>query len=169
MAVSRTAADRVGLLDDGCSPTSRTLTGLCGCGGGARGCLRPGRGRAPQGLGVDGRRRLDGGLYYSTRNTILVAERARPLPAGLRALRRGVVVGTHLAQAVSHPDRRAAMRAVLEGRRDARRQRRRAKLAVAARRIVSFSLSGTGPGHVETAGPRRFFPAGRGVRPTTAP
>jgi GT2 family glycosyltransferase len=59
-------------------------------------------------------------MYYSTRNTIAVVERHRPLPLGLRALRRGVVVGAHLAQAVSHPDRRAAARAVLAGRRDAR-------------------------------------------------
>jgi GT2 family glycosyltransferase len=59
-------------------------------------------------------------LYYSTRNTIAVAERARPLPRGVRALRRGVVVGAHLAQAVSHPDRRHAASAVLRGWRDAR-------------------------------------------------
>jgi hypothetical protein len=59
-------------------------------------------------------------LYYSTRNTIAVSERARPLPWGLRGLRRGVVVGTHLAQALSHPRRSEAMRAVLDGRRDAR-------------------------------------------------
>src|SRR4029077_10053453 len=31
-------------------------------------------------------------LYYSTRNTIAVVERHRPLPPGLRALRRGLVV-----------------------------------------------------------------------------
>jgi GT2 family glycosyltransferase len=59
-------------------------------------------------------------LYYSTRNTIAVAERHRPLPRGLRAARRAVVVATHLAQAASHPHRAAAVRAVLEGGRDAR-------------------------------------------------
>ena len=59
-------------------------------------------------------------LYYSTRNTIFVAEQASPLPPVLRGLRRGVVVGTHLAQAWSHPDRRAARQAVLDGWRDAR-------------------------------------------------
>ena len=59
-------------------------------------------------------------LYYSTRNTIVVAERYRPLPPGLRALRRGVVVTTHLAQAATHPLRAAAARSVLEGWRDAR-------------------------------------------------
>ena len=59
-------------------------------------------------------------LYYSTRNTIVVVERHAPLPLGLRGLRRGVVVGAHLAQSLSHPDRRAAARAVLAGWRDAR-------------------------------------------------
>jgi hypothetical protein len=59
-------------------------------------------------------------MYYSTRNTIAVSERHRPLPPGLRALRRGVVVGTHLAQAATHPARGPAVRAVLEGWRDAR-------------------------------------------------
>lgn len=59
-------------------------------------------------------------LYYDTRNTIVVAERHAPLPPGLRALRRGVVVGAHLAQSASHPTRVAAARAVLAGWRDAR-------------------------------------------------
>ncbi len=59
-------------------------------------------------------------MYYSTRNTIAVVERHQPLPPGLRALRRGVVVSTHLAQAATHPARGAAVRAVLEGWRDAR-------------------------------------------------
>jgi hypothetical protein len=38
----------------------------------------------------------------------------------LRPLRRGVIVGAHLLQAMTHPTRRAAVAAVLEGRRDAR-------------------------------------------------
>jgi GT2 family glycosyltransferase len=59
-------------------------------------------------------------LYYSARNTIAVAERHRPLPPGLKALRRFVVVGTHLAQAASHARRREAVRSVLRGWRDAR-------------------------------------------------
>ncbi|HWB21448.1 MAG TPA: glycosyltransferase family 2 protein [Gaiellaceae bacterium] len=64
-------------------------------------------------------------MYYSTRNTIVVVERHRPLPPGLRALRRGVVVTTHLAQAATHPARGAAARAVIEGWRDARAGRLR--------------------------------------------
>jgi hypothetical protein len=59
-------------------------------------------------------------LYYDTRNTIVVTERNRPLPRVLRPLRRGVIVGAHLLQAMTHPTRRAAVAAVLEGRRDAR-------------------------------------------------
>jgi GT2 family glycosyltransferase len=60
-------------------------------------------------------------LYYATRNTLVVAERHRPLPRGLRALRRGLVVGSHLARAALHPARGAAAGAVLAGWRDFRR------------------------------------------------
>ena len=59
-------------------------------------------------------------LYYDTRNTIVTCERHRPLPRGLTASRRGVVVAAHLAQAITHPSRAEAMRAVLAGWRDAR-------------------------------------------------
>jgi GT2 family glycosyltransferase len=59
-------------------------------------------------------------LYYDTRNAIVVTERHAPLPPGLRALRRGVIVAAHLVQAARHPARAAAIAAVLEGRRDAR-------------------------------------------------
>jgi GT2 family glycosyltransferase len=58
--------------------------------------------------------------YYAARNMLAVVERHRPLPRGLTAARRGVVVGTHLAQALSHPARRAAVSAVMEGWRDYR-------------------------------------------------
>jgi GT2 family glycosyltransferase len=56
-------------------------------------------------------------LYYDTRNTIVVAERHAP---SVRAPRRAVIVGTHLLLALSHPRRAEAMRAVVEGWRDAR-------------------------------------------------
>ena len=59
-------------------------------------------------------------LYYDTRNTIVVTERHAPLPLGLRALRRGVIIAAHLVQAAMHPKRSAAFRAVLAGWRDAR-------------------------------------------------
>jgi GT2 family glycosyltransferase len=58
-------------------------------------------------------------LYYDTRNMIVVAERHRPLPRGLRTLRRGVIVAAHMLAARSP----AAARAVISGWRDARRGR----------------------------------------------
>jgi GT2 family glycosyltransferase len=73
-----------------------------------------------KGSAATGGRASTTNLYYDTRNTIVVAERHATLPPGLRALRRGVVVGAHLAQALSHPSRRDAVRAVLDGWRDAR-------------------------------------------------
>jgi GT2 family glycosyltransferase len=59
-------------------------------------------------------------LYYHTRNTIAVCERERPLPPGVRSLRRGVVVGAHLVQSLSAADRHAGAAAVLDGWRDYR-------------------------------------------------
>ena len=58
-------------------------------------------------------------LYYNARNMIVVAERHAPLPYGLRALRRLLIVVANLAASRSV----AGMRAVLEGWRDARRGR----------------------------------------------
>lgn len=73
-----------------------------------------------KGSAATGGRASTTNLYYSTRNTIVVSERYARLPRGLRALRRGVVVGAHLAQSLSHPSRRDAVRSVLAGWRDAR-------------------------------------------------
>jgi GT2 family glycosyltransferase len=73
-----------------------------------------------KGSAATGGRRSTTNLYYDTRNTIVVSERHAPLPRGLRALRRGVVVGAHLAQSLSHASRLSAARAVLAGWRDAR-------------------------------------------------
>ncbi len=73
-----------------------------------------------KGSAATGGRASTTNLYYSTRNTIVVSERHAPLPPGLRALRRAVVVGAHLAQAATHPARGEAARAVLAGWRDAR-------------------------------------------------
>jgi GT2 family glycosyltransferase len=73
-----------------------------------------------KGSAASGGRSSTTNLYYDTRNTIVVSERHAPLPRGARALRRGVVVGAHLAQSARHPSRLAAARAVLAGWRDAR-------------------------------------------------
>jgi GT2 family glycosyltransferase len=59
-------------------------------------------------------------LYYDTRNTIAVVERHRPLRFGLGSLRRGVVVMSHLAQAATHRSRKDAAAAVMAGWKDAR-------------------------------------------------
>jgi GT2 family glycosyltransferase len=58
-------------------------------------------------------------LYYNARNMIVVAERHEPLPHGLQALRRLLIVAANLATSRSA----AGMRAVVEGWRDARRGR----------------------------------------------
>jgi GT2 family glycosyltransferase len=59
-------------------------------------------------------------LYYGTRNTIVVCERHRPLPKPFATLRRAVVRATFAANALGHPNRPAALRAVRDGYRDAR-------------------------------------------------
>ena len=68
-----------------------------------------------KGATASGGRASTTNMFYSVRNTIAVSERYAPLPRGLRALRRSVVVGAHLVQAMSHPARRDASRAVVAG------------------------------------------------------
>jgi GT2 family glycosyltransferase len=68
-----------------------------------------------KGSAASGGRASTSNMFYSVRNTIAVSERYAPLPRGLRALRRSVVVGAHLVQAISHPARRDASRAVIDG------------------------------------------------------
>jgi GT2 family glycosyltransferase len=60
-------------------------------------------------------------LYYDTRNVLAVVERQRPLPPVARGLRRGVVVGSHLAAAARSADRQGGASAVIAGWRDYRR------------------------------------------------
>ena len=60
-------------------------------------------------------------LYYDTRNVLAVVERQRPLPPVARGLRRGAVVGAHLAAAARSRDRRSGAAAVVSGWRDYRR------------------------------------------------
>jgi GT2 family glycosyltransferase len=124
MAVARDAAERVGLLDERLFAYVEDVDwSLRMREAGFAVVFVPDAVVRHKGSASTGGTASTANLYYSTRNTILVAERACPLPLGLRALRRGVVVATHLAQAASHPHRREAMRAVLEGRRDARARR----------------------------------------------
>ena len=73
-----------------------------------------------KGSAATGGRASTTNLYYDTRNTIVVAERYAPLPRGRRGLRRGVVVGAHLAQALASPDARRRDPGGARGWRDAR-------------------------------------------------
>jgi len=121
MAVSRPAAERAGLLDESLFAYVEDVEwSLRIRAAGFAVVFVPDAVVRHKGSGATGGRASTTNLYYSVRNTIGVSERYRPLPRGLRALRRGVVVGAHLAQAARHPARGGAMRAVLAGWRDAR-------------------------------------------------
>jgi GT2 family glycosyltransferase len=121
MAVSRRAVEAVGLLDEGLFAYVEDVDwSLRLRAAGFPVVFVPDAAVRHKGGASTGGAASQTALYYSTRNTIAVCERVRPLPRGLQALRRGVVVATHLLQAVSHPQRREAVDAVLEGRRAAR-------------------------------------------------
>jgi GT2 family glycosyltransferase len=121
LAVSRVAAERVGLLDDSLFLYVEDVEwSLRVRAAGLAVVLVPDARVRHKGSAASGGRASTTNLYYDTRNTIVVAERHAPLPPGLRALRRAVVVGAHLVQAAVHPARLDAARAVLAGWRDAR-------------------------------------------------
>ena len=121
MAVSRVALERVGLLDEQLFAYVEDVDlSLRARAAGLAVVFVPDAVVRHKGSASTGGAASTTNLYYSTRNTIAVVEHHRPLPPGLRALRRGVVVGAHLAQSLRHPDRSAARRAVIEGWRDAR-------------------------------------------------
>jgi GT2 family glycosyltransferase len=121
VAVSRAAAERAGLLDETLFLYVEDVEwSLRVHAAGFAVVLVPDARVLHRGSAASGGAASTTNMYYSTRNTILVAERYAPLPLGLRALRRGVVVGAHLAQSATHPVRVAAARAVLAGWRDAR-------------------------------------------------
>ena len=121
LAVSRTAVERAGLLDESLFMYVEDVDwSLRVWSAGFAVVLVPDARVRHRGSGSTGGSASTTNLYYDTRNTIVVSERHAPLPRGLGALRRGVVVGAHLAQAATHPSRAAAVRAVLGGWRDAR-------------------------------------------------
>jgi GT2 family glycosyltransferase len=121
LAVSRAAAERAGLLDESLFMYVEDVEwSMRVREAGLSVVFVPAARVRHKGSGSTGGSASTLNLYYDTRNTIVVSERHAPLPHGLRALRRGVVVGAHLVQALAHPSRRAAARAVLRGWRDAR-------------------------------------------------
>jgi GT2 family glycosyltransferase len=121
VAVSRAAIERAGVLDDSLFLYVEDVEwSLRVRESGFAVVVVPDARVRHKGSAATGGRASTTNLYYDTRNTIIVAERHAPLPVGLRGLRRAVVVGAHLAQAVSHPRRREAVRSVVEGWRDAR-------------------------------------------------
>jgi GT2 family glycosyltransferase len=116
MAVSRTAAARAGLLDEGLFAYAED----------AEWCIRirkaglavvfvPEAKAWHVGSASTGGLMSPASLYYDTRNMIVVAERHRPLPRGARLARRVVIVAAHLLAARSP----RAARAVVKGWRDA--------------------------------------------------
>jgi GT2 family glycosyltransferase len=121
MAVSRAAVERAGLLDEELFAYVEDVDWSLRIRRAGLAVVYVPEARVRHaGSGATGGRASTTNLYYDTRNTIAVCERHRPLPPGLRGLRRAVVVAAHLAQAAAHPDRPAAVRAVLAGWRDAR-------------------------------------------------
>jgi GT2 family glycosyltransferase len=121
MAMSRAAVDRVGLLDEQLFAYVEDIElSLRMRASGFAVVFVPDAVVRHKGGASTGGAASTTNLYYDTRNTIVVAERHRPLPPGLRALRRGVIVGAHLAQAGRHVTSGEAARAVVGGWRDAR-------------------------------------------------
>ncbi len=121
LAISRAALERAGLLDETLFLYVEDVEwSLRVRRAGFAVVLVPDARVRHKGSTASGGRSSTTNLYYDTRNTIVVSERYAPLPRGLRALRRGVVVSAHLAQSVRHPSRVAAAQAVLRGWRDAR-------------------------------------------------
>jgi GT2 family glycosyltransferase len=119
MAVSRAAVERVGLLDESLFAYVEDVDwSLRIRAAGFAVVFVPEARVWHAGSASTGGAASTANLYYTTRNTLAVVERHRPLPPGLRAARRGVVVATHLLRAGR---RRAGLAAVLEGWRDFRR------------------------------------------------
>jgi GT2 family glycosyltransferase len=124
LAVSRAAVERAGLLDESLFLYVEDVEwSLRVREAGFAVVLVPAARVRHKGSAASGGSASTTNLYYDTRNTIAVSERHAPLPRAGRAVRRGVVVAAHLAQAARHPRRAAAVRAVVDGWRDARHGR----------------------------------------------
>jgi len=121
LAVSRAAIDRVGLLDESLFAYVEDVDWsfrIRDAGFGV--VVVPDARVRHKGSASTGGSGSTSNLYYSTRNTIVVGERWRQVPLGLRTARRVIVLGSHLARAALQPNRFTACGAVLAGFRDAR-------------------------------------------------
>ena len=120
MAVTRAAAERAGLLDETLFAYVEDVDwSLRISRAGFTVLFVPDATVRHKGSASTGGAASNTSLYYSTRNTIVVCERYRPLPPGFRAARRLAVVAAHLAQTIVTARRAEARRAVFAGWRDA--------------------------------------------------
>jgi GT2 family glycosyltransferase len=122
MAVSRRLADTVGLLDEDLFAYVEDVDwSLRAREAGFEVLLVP-RARAWHRVGASsgGERASSTAVYYGVRNMIVVCERHRPLPLGLRELRRLVIASTFAATVALGTARGPRLRAVVEGVQDAR-------------------------------------------------
>ncbi|MCP9486981.1 MAG: glycosyltransferase family 2 protein [Gaiellaceae bacterium MAG52_C11] len=124
LAVSREAIDRVGLLDE---ELFAYLEDVDWClrirDAGLRVVFVPSARAWHRVSASTGGAASTTSLYYHCRNTFAVCERRAPLARGHTGVRRAIVVGTHLVQALGHPKRGAALWTVLRAWRDYRRGR----------------------------------------------
>jgi hypothetical protein len=122
MAVSRAAIDAVGLLDEELFAYVEDVDwALRVRAAGMRVLFAPGaRAWHRVSASTGGEAGSTHTLYYGVRNTIVVLEGRRPLPAPARALRRVAIFATFAAHALTRADRSAALAAVREGFADAR-------------------------------------------------
>ncbi len=122
MAVSRAAIDAVGVFDEDLFAYVEDVDwALRVRAAGMHVLFAPGaRAWHRVSASTGGEARSTHTLYYGVRNTVVVLERRRPLPAPASVLRRAAILATFAAHASTRADRRAALAAVREGFADAR-------------------------------------------------
>ena len=119
MAISRTAIDEIGLLDEHLFAYVEDIDWSLRTRAAGFDVLFVPAARAWHRVGAS-TAGASHNSYYGTRNMVAVCERHRPMPPPLSWLRRGVILATFAAYALRQPDRGAALAAVWEGYRDAR-------------------------------------------------
>jgi GT2 family glycosyltransferase len=122
MAVSREAIERAGLLDDDLFAYVEDVDWSLRIREAGLECVFVPAARAAHALtaSTGGASASTAPVYYGTRNTMVVCERHLPLGVVGTAVRRGCVLGAFLAHAALVLRSEAAVRAVLDGWRDAR-------------------------------------------------